>query len=107
MVMKSLVDAKTKWEFLGLELEIPAEELESIKRTECGNVDQCFLEMLKRWLRIINPSPSWEGLVKALRSRLVGHPNLAESIAAEHNIPLSGRFILNCIISKFYGDSKT
>ncbi len=76
--MKSLVEAKTKWEFLGLELEIPSEELDAIKKTECGNFDQCLLEMLKRWLKMNNPSPSWEGLVKALQSPLVNHLKLAK-----------------------------
>lgn len=88
-VMESIADARAKWEFIGLALKIRRSDLDAIAMKQ--DVDERFKEMLKKWLTRIDPPPSWEGLVKALESRMVDHLQLARRIAIEHNIPLSGK----------------
>ena len=82
--MRAISDAKTKWEFLGLELGITSEDLESIKKNNNSEIEHCFKDMLKEWLKMVDPSPSWEGLIQALRSPFVGCRHLAKKIAEEH-----------------------
>ena len=85
--MNAICKAKTKWYNLGLELEILSEELDAIE-SESNEVDKCFRKMLQLWLK--KCTPSWESLVKALQGPMVGHLQLARSIADEHNIKAFG-----------------
>ena len=84
MVMNSTIDAKMEWDFIGLALGIHSAELDAIE-AEYDSLNRRFKEMLKQWLKMASPPPTWEGLVKALQSKTVGHLQLAKSIAAEHN----------------------
>ena len=88
-VMNSICEAKIKWYNLGLELGIHHGELDVIKENEYNRVDQCFKGMLILWLKTL--TPSWEDLVKALKGPMVGHLQLANSIAAEHSIQGFGK----------------
>lgn len=92
-VMKSIFDARNEWEYLGLALGLDSHELDSIK-SESNKVKDCFKEMLKKWLRKTNPSPSWKELVIALKSETVDRSDLAKSLARDHHVELdelSGR----------------
>ena len=73
----------TDWKSLGLQLGLHYPTLETISRTERGDVVQCKLEMLAAWLRQQDDVsqagvPSWSVLQKALRS--LGQKGLAESM---------------------------
>ena len=43
-----------------------------------------YTEMLKEWLKLIHPMPSWEGLMGALKQPLVNCSDLALRIAEKH-----------------------
>ena len=83
-------DAKTEWYDLGLELNLSESTLQTIKKENPTDVKACFREMLSEWLKMIDPLPSWEGLLEALKKPCVGHKNLAMKIAREHQIYLAG-----------------
>ena len=73
-------DARTKWSNLGLELGIKIADLEVIGKNNRSDVDTCFKKMLLMWLRMVDPFPSWEGLVLALGKSSVGRKDIAEKI---------------------------
>ena len=73
-------DVRTKWSNLGLELGIKIADLEVIEKNNRSDVDTCFKKMLLMWLRMVNPFPSWEGLVSALGKSSVGRKDIAEKI---------------------------
>ena len=60
------------------------------KKENPTDVKACFREMLSEWLKMIDPLPSWEGLLEALKKPCVGHKNLAMKLAREHQIHLTG-----------------
>lgn len=90
VVLTSSIDAKTKWDFIGLALGISPSELDAIEE-EYDSIDRRFKNMLKKWLKMaVNPPPSWQGLVMALRSKTVGHDQLAKAIEKEYIIEAGG-----------------
>lgn len=50
----------------------------------------CYTAMLKEWLKMIDPKPSWEGLLQALLQPTVGCGDLAAKIASEQDLSLPG-----------------
>ena len=75
---KALHKAQNKWEQIGLELGVDADELESIDDTFRKN-DKKLLEMLKKWLAA-DKNTTWNALVQALRSNTVGRNDIANEI---------------------------
>ena len=75
-VNRSVLDARTKWYDIGMELKIDAETLDSIEKDNPRNCQDCLREMLKFWLRREEPIPTWGALAEALMSPLVGKGDL-------------------------------
>ena len=61
-----LYDVREKWYDIGIELEIDAKELDII-RDKFADPGTCLLEMIKIWLKSINPQPTWKTLADVLR----------------------------------------
>ena len=76
-VQKAAWDARPKWYNIGLELNIDPGTLDSIEGSNKG-IDDRFRVMLTTWLKMIDPTPTWEALAEALRSPIVGHEQLAK-----------------------------
>ena len=55
-----------------------------------------YTEMLKEWLKLIHPMPSWEGLMEALKQPLVNCSDLALRIAEKHLSGTLGTKSLSC-----------
>ena len=83
-VQRKLYAVNTRWYNVGLELGLKVPTLDSIDTKHRGDPSLCFRETLKEWLKGIDPSPTWEAMVKALKSPTVGDHQLAEQIQAEH-----------------------
>ena len=79
-VQNSLWNARTKWFNLGLRLGIEEETLTMLKRNY-PNGDDCFREMLSKWLRTVNPT--WEKLLVALKHPSVGCDHIAKKVRDE------------------------
>ena len=69
-VLRELVDTRTKWYELGLELGLKYKDLEMIKKYYPDDLDR-IREVAVCWLRS-SDSPTWKDLADALGSRLVG-----------------------------------
>lgn len=83
-VLNLLVSASIKWFDLGLQLGLRESDLKVIEydRGKDG-AHVCLREMISLWLKMINPQPSWEGLVVALKKPSVQLIALAKKIKKE------------------------
>ena len=59
-------DILWKWEHIGIQLEIADEELAAIRRKHRNDSDQAFRNMIRVWVKQVNPPPIWSNFVKAL-----------------------------------------
>ena len=81
-----LTDARPNWFKLGFQLDIQLTELTIIEMNR-KDVDACYIEMLSTWLKMIDPQPSWDGLLTALEHESVKCENLADNIRKKYGIP--------------------
>ncbi len=66
-VHEHLWPARHKWRRIGMAVEIDATTLEVIEMDN-RRTDDCYFEMLTKWLRSNKPSPCWKSLTAALQS---------------------------------------
>ena len=67
-----------KWEVIGIMLDIDDGELSKVKSDNVGNSGNCLQEMLKIWVKKVDPKPSWSSMADTLDD--VGEESLAEHI---------------------------
>ena len=79
-VQRTLYEVKTEWYNLGLELGLRVATLDSIDARYNSDPSQCFRQFLKEWLKGVNPLPTWQAMVNALKSPTVAQPRLAQQI---------------------------
>ena len=80
-VLRELIKVDSKWENIGIFLEVDPHRLESIKIAEHHNTQNCLREMLKIWLKKINPPPSWSAITDALEC--LGEEQLARDLKSK------------------------
>ena len=78
-VRNEALSAAAKWYDIGLELGMTADDLDVIQKAN-DNPKVCLREMLRQWLSGMDPEPSWEALIAALRKPVVNYPALASDI---------------------------
>ena len=82
-VLEETYEARAKWHNLGVALRLPEHELESIE-SQCSAPEDGLREILKTWLRRVEPQPTRAALVKALASKLVGKELLAKELEEKY-----------------------
>jgi len=82
-VQKKIFAVRTEWYNLGLELGQRPSTLDSIAVQYSSDPSQCFRQVLKVWLKGVDPSPTWQAMVNALKSPTVAQPQVAEQIQTE------------------------
>ena len=70
-LLECLWSARSWWHNIGIALKIDAPTLEVIKQDH-DRTDDCFREVIQKWLRDDKSKPCWKVLAEALSSRLVG-----------------------------------
>ncbi len=75
-------DARIKWRNILLILDVPSDTIDSIGTKWRDDPDECYREGLKEWLK--GEERSWEDVVKALSSPIVGHVHIANTIEKDH-----------------------
>ena len=78
-------DASSKWYALGVQLHIKAAELKIIEM-KCTDAGSCLREMISSWLTMVDPPPSWVGLITALEHDSVECGDLAAHIRQRFGI---------------------
>jgi hypothetical protein len=72
----------SNWENIGVLLEIDDGLLSKIKADNHGESGNCLREMLRVWLKKVDPPPSWSLLVDALKS--LGEEKLARELSERY-----------------------
>ena len=72
-----LYKVRRKWYDIGIELGLKVGELDNIKAASTDH-GECLTEMLKVWLKSINPLPTWKAIRDALKAEPVYEVELAE-----------------------------
>ncbi len=80
-VHKLLWPVRNKWYNLGIALDVDPSTLESIKKSNQSNCDDCFNAMLKSCSE--RNTITWFGLCEALRSDTVNNEDVAQKIEEE------------------------
>ena len=87
MVFSALHSVSPKWSDIGLQLHVPAFQLNIIEADTTG-VTRRLRAMLEYWMKnAADPLPSWEGLVDALKTPAVGESRLAKELEERHCSP--------------------
>ena len=73
-------DARSKWYFIGLGLNIDSDDLDPIESSCRGDDKKSLLEVLKIFLKRANPKPTWQQLADALDNPGVDYGELAEQV---------------------------
>ncbi|XP_064387210.1 uncharacterized protein LOC135335600 isoform X3 [Halichondria panicea] len=76
----ALWNARDYWMSLGIALEIP---IETLMKNNHGITGDRFTKLLEVWLQS-SLNPTWSDLVKALRSSIIGRPDIADEIEGKY-----------------------
>ena len=83
-LLRELHQVRTSWYNIGLELDIPHIELDSFQQNYSNQLD-LMREVLKYWLKTaVDPPPTWEVLLTALRSPLVNEKSIAAQLELKY-----------------------
>ena len=77
-VLEEVIDAKTKWKFIGLKLGVPKGELDAIQ-CDGSSVGEKLMETLDRWLQS-GRNTTWKALAEAMGAATVGREDLKQKI---------------------------
>ena len=88
-ILEELLPAQNRSYELGLKLNLPPHQVESIHSTYTDPRKR-LLQIVIQFLSQLEPRPTWKVIVYALKSPVVNLPRLGEAIEAVYvNIPLS------------------
>ena len=82
LLKELLSKVASKWENIGILLGIDDGPLSKIKADNHGESGDCLREMLRVWLKKVDPPPSWNLLVDALKS--LGEEKLAQELRKKY-----------------------
>ena len=75
-------DARVKWRNILLVLDVSPATINNVGTKWRDNPDDCYREGLSEWLT--GGERSWEDVMAALSSPIVGHSDIASTIEREH-----------------------
>ena len=72
-------EVATVWDQIGGVLGVSVGFLETTKRKYPGDCQTCFMEMLKEWMKQVDPPPSWSAIISAIEN-IPGYNSLAQTL---------------------------
>ena len=76
--LKILLPVADEWENIGILLGVEDSDLRTIKSNNPNNCRGCLREMLRKWLSIVDPQPTWSVLFNAVTD--LGMKEIANTI---------------------------
>ena len=73
------ITAASKWEIIGIQLQLDPGKLDTFKTKED---EAALIEVLKMWLRTVDPPPTWKVIIDAVR---LFNPSLAASLTTKYS----------------------
>ena len=87
-LLNELHSVRVNWYNIGLELGIPYTELNCFRKMYSDPSDS-LREVLIHWLKTaVDPPPTWEAVVTALRSPLINEMNVAAQLESKYCAPM-------------------
>ena len=71
-----------KWEEIGVSLQLESGLLEIIKKDNPNDCRACLREVLKEWMKQVDPPPSWLAIIKAVKD--CGYCALARTLRKKY-----------------------
>lgn len=71
-----------KWEDIGSFLQLDPGLLDIIRKDNPNDCRACFREMLKEWMKQVDPPPTWSAIITAVRD--CGEPLLARTLSRKY-----------------------
>lgn len=69
ILLRELSDVvSARWEDIGIQLHLSPGILEIIKKDNPGDCRVCLREMLKEWMKQVEPPPSWPAIITAIKN---------------------------------------
>ena len=81
LLSELLSEVSADWEDIGLILELKEGQLSAIK-SDHQESNKCFREMLKLWLKQVEPPPTWSAIIKAIH--ILKYESLAEELRKKY-----------------------
>ena len=82
LILQKLSTVCQSWYYIGLMLQLRVDKLDCIK-LEHHDPQSCMVAMANTWLQGMDPQPTWDALIQALHSCVVGEDQVAERLALE------------------------
>jgi len=87
-LLNELHPVRASWYNIGVQLDIPHTTLDCFKQSYSDPLD-LMREMLKCWLdTAVDPCPTWEVVIAALRSPIVDKKSVAEQLESKYCKPV-------------------
>ena len=71
-----------KWEPIGIHLDLPSATLSTIAAEHQSDPHKCLIGMLKVWLKIVDPLPTWSAIIEAVE--FLGEKQLARELREKY-----------------------
>ena len=81
LLKELLSKVSADWEDIGLALELKEGQLSAIK-SDHRDSNKCFREMLKLWLKQVEPPPTWSAIIDAID--ILEYESLAEELRKKY-----------------------
>ena len=81
-LLKELHSKAADWEDMGIQLDINDGELKQLKSDNRGDSKACLREMLRIWLKKVDPHPSWSAIAEAIED--IGDKQLAQELRSKY-----------------------
>ena len=81
LLKELLSEVSADWEDIGLALDLEQGQLSAI-RNDHRESNRCFREMLKLWLKQVEPPPTWSAIIEAIR--ILQYESLAEVLRKKY-----------------------
>jgi len=82
VVLQKLDTVCQSWYYVGLMLQLRVDKLDCIKLKH-HEPRSCMVAMVTTWLQGVDPQPTWDALIQALHSCVVGEDQVAQKLALE------------------------
>ena len=79
--LKFLLPVAADWQNIGVFLNISDSDLKQIESDYSGRCRDCIREMIRKWLKQVNPAPTWKYLAEAVE---IVDPGISEMILKKH-----------------------
>ena len=79
--LKFLLPVAADWQNIGVFLNVSDSDLKQIELDYSGRCRDCVHEMIRKWLKQVNPAPTWKYLAEAVETV---DPSISEMILKKY-----------------------